>query len=288
MSTQSTRRGRFRAALTAAVIGGVAAAITLTGCGAGGDGAGGDQSLQRVLDAGTVNMGACLTQPPWGSIAADGTPEGFDVDLSQSLADFLGVKLELHEVTGAGRVPALQTGQDDVMACTFTITDERKKQVDFANPTIAAGTSLLVTKGSDITTVADLSGRKVGVTKGGTAEVLVAKLNPDADLMQFEVPSALFLALEQGQVEAVVDVASTITAEAEKNPNFQIALDGEVGDKTYFALGVAKGNDALLEKVNEFIAQFHESGEDLELYRKWFDREPTFEFIDLPDTVNVD
>lgn len=280
------KRSTARTALVTMAAGLTALTLSLSGCSApaeGGDGAAetGDGSLQQILDRGVLKVGLCLSAPPWGFINEKGAPDGFDPTVAQLLADDLGVTLETVEVNAASRVPSLQTGQVDVISCTFTITPERQQQVAFSNTLVYNGQSLLVKKGSGIETIADLAGKRVAVAKGATNGQITTDVAPEAIQQAYDTTNTEILALQQGQVDAVVESSSVVTAAAEKDPSLVVAIDGEFGPKSSYALGIALGNESLLERVNEFVKKFHEDRVGEELYEKWFGTVPTYQFKGL-------
>ena len=96
-------------------------------------------------------------------------------------------KVEFVEVTSKTRVPLLQNGKIDAVVATMTITEERKKEVDFTDVYFEAGQSLLVKKGSKIKSIDDLKkGTKVLAVKGSTSAVNIAEKAPDAEVLQYE------------------------------------------------------------------------------------------------------
>lgn len=277
---------------TGMAIAAAAALLALSGCAAGGStaengsGATGktsdDPVLQAIKDKGVINVGVCLGAPNWGLIDKDGKPAGFDIGVAELLSEHLGVKLKIVETANDGRIPSLQSGTVDVISCTFTATEARKKQVDFSDPVVYTGNSLLVRKDSNIESLNDLKGVKVGVNKGGTSIVVTTAHAPDAKQVPLDNFATDLTALKAGQVEAVIDTASVITQAANADSSLKIAVNGEVGPPGYFALGVAKGNAGLLKAVNEFVAQFHKDKSGTKLHSKWF-WEPTYEFKGLED-----
>jgi polar amino acid transport system substrate-binding protein len=260
-----------------------AAVLVLSGCSGGGAAASeGAATTVESLEAGdTLTVGVCLRTPPWGQLDAAGEPEGWDVDLVNFIGEDLGVDVEIVEVTTASRIPSLQSGKVDLISCNFTVNEERKKQIDFSDPVIYMGNSILTRADSDIETVEDLTGRTVAVTKGGTSIEIMQEANPDAVLQPYESPADSLLAVVQGQAEAKIDKDTSVALEASKNPDLKVAAAGEVGPKVEYGLGLKKGQPELLETINGSVARFHEQGVGVESYEKWFGEEPTYHFEGL-------
>jgi polar amino acid transport system substrate-binding protein len=269
--------------LTATVtVGAVVSVLATSACGGGSaQGSSSKNALEAIQDRGTITIGSCLAEPPWGLINGEGAPDGFDVDLAKAVAKDLGVKLKTVEMTSASRIPSLQSGKVDVVSCSFTVNDERKQQIDFTDPTIVQGNSLAVPKGSPIKTLADLTGKTVAVSKGGTSVAVTTAANPKAVQQPYESYSAAFLALKQHQADAMIDTSAVLDGSVAKDPSLKVVIDGKVGPTVNFALGVKKGERELLARLNKFIKQWHASKAGTALYTKWFDRQPTFEFEGL-------
>jgi polar amino acid transport system substrate-binding protein len=277
----TTEKFRFRRSAVIGVAIVAAVGLGLSGCAGGGGGGGGEDVLAKIKKSGTINVGACLSVPPYGLIDSDGKPAGFDVEVAQELAAFLDVKVNVVDVNVASRIPSLQSQKLDLISCNFTINDERKKQIDYSDVMMYSGNSLLVRKDSSLASVKDLKGHTVAVSKGGTS-VTVAKDNaPDAVQQPYETFASAVLALKQGQADSLIDIGTSVSDAAAKNPDLAIAVDGEVGPKVQFGLGVQKGQEALLTQVNAFVKKFHEEGRGKELFAKWAGVKPTFQFQGL-------
>lgn len=261
-----------------------AATLVLVGCstdsnsGSENEAGSNDQpNVQEILDRGVIKVGVCLGAPNWGFIDESGEPAGFDVDTANLLGEHLGVDVEIIETANDGRIPSIQSGAVDVISCTFTATEERKKQVDFSDAIVYTGNSVLVRSDSDISSLEDLDGVKVGVNKGGTSIAVTTANAPDAVQVPFDSFADDLTALKAGQVEAVIDTASVITQAASEDSSLKIAVDGKVGEPNYFAIGVSQDKKDVLAAVNEFVAEYHANGEGARLYEKWF-WTPTYEF----------
>lgn len=272
MSSNTTNRFRRSAVLSLAIA--ATTGLLVSGCAAGGNG----DVLETITERGEINVGVCLSVPPYGMINSAGEPDGFDIEVAKELAEFLDVDVNLVDVNVASRIPSLQSGSLDLISCNFTITEERAQQIDYSDPVMLSGNSLLVREGSDIQTLDDLAGRTVAVSKGGTSVTVANENAPDATQQPYETFASAVLALQQGQADSLIDIGTSVSDAAAKDPSLVIALDGEVGPKVQFALAVQKGQSNLLDKVNEFLADFHERGRGKELFATWAGVEPTFQF----------
>jgi len=155
-----------------------------------------------------------------------GDVEGFDIDISKELAkEILGDenKIEFKEVTSKTRIPMLNNGDIDMIVATMTISEERKKEVDFSDVYFEAGQSLLVKKGSPIKGLEDLKkGTKVLAVKGSTSAVNIRAKAPDTTVLEFENYTEAFTALKSGQGDALTTDDSILYGMADQDSNYQL------------------------------------------------------------------
>ncbi|PFG29911.1 substrate-binding periplasmic protein [Paramicrobacterium agarici] len=282
MSNSNPKRSAMRGWRPAAILASITAVALLAGCSIG-SGPGSDDNAgngasnssgstwEDIEERGVINIGVGLTTPPFGLTEKDGDPAGFDTDVAKELADFLGVKANIFEVTADGRIPSIQSGKADVISFTLTNTPERREQIDFSDPVMNTYQGVAVAESSDITSVDDLSGKTISVQKGALGATVAAKAFPDATLQQYDTAVATRLAVAQGQADAIVDSISVLSYALAKEDSSLRIVPGVVGDELQdFALGLQKDNSSLKAKVDAFLEEFHASGKGKELYEKWF------------------
>lgn len=266
-------RFRHRTRSLMVICAGVTAAASLSACSSAGGTATGSSAqsstLQQVIKRGTLNVASCLTFPPFGSLSKDNKPQGFDVDVATAMATALGVKVKVVDTTSANRIPNLQTKKVDAVVCNFTTTAERAKQVSFSDPYIVAGETLLVKKDSGISTIKDLSGKTVAVTKGSTNGDAVKAGNPQAKIQEYDTSAAAVLAVKQGQADAMVEDSNFLNYQAKLDPALKVTKDSVV-PLEYNGIGVQLGDPTWLQWVNTWLREFNTSGQADALYKKWF------------------
>lgn len=250
--------------------------MILTGCGSAPTGANTNTSqatqqqstLEKVLKNKELTAAVILSFPPFGYKDEKGDPQGYDVDMAKELAKSLGAKLNIIEVTAANRIPYLETGKADVVFGNFTRTLERAQKINFSDPYVVAGETLLVKKGSGIKGVQDLKGKTVAVVKGSTNGDIVKKFVPDAVVRFFDTSADCVLGVKNGQADAFVEDSNFIAFQAKSNPGLE-----EVGDSLipleYNAVGVRKNDQEWLNYINLFVFEMNK-GTNSELYQKWF------------------
>ena len=225
--------------------------------------------LEDIQKAGVIKVGIALTGEPIGFRDADNNPVGYDVDVAKRLADVLGVKLEITEVSGAVRITMLQSGQIDAVIANMTANLERAKAVDFTIPYLKSGIKILTREDTGVKSLADLKGKKVIVGRGTTNEQLVKKNVPDAELVYTDsfAPEAILL-LQQKRADAALEDSTLIDYAAKQNPGLISLPDIYTSDPE--AIGVAKGDPEFLRYLDMFVSFYISSGAYQENYTHWF------------------
>ncbi|MFD3837382.1 ABC transporter substrate-binding protein [Streptomyces sp. NPDC058642] len=269
MQTILGRRTRILAATTA-----TAGLVFVAGCSSDDDAGGGTKTAAggvELVKAGQLTTCTHLPYPPFQS-EIDGKVQGFDVALIDLAAKDLGVKQEILDTpfenfkTGA----FLNSGECDLAAAGMTITEERKKNVDFSDPYFDATQALLVDKGSGITSLADAKSKKVAIgAQAQTTGEDYAK-GQGFDPVSFESSDAVLNGLRSGQVKAVVIDYPVVQGWLKTKANadaFQVAEQINTGEQYGFT--VKKGNTKLLAAINKALAEAKSDGTYKTLYEKW-------------------
>ena len=238
-----------------------------------------DQSLQKVLDAGQLVLGLDDSFPPMGFRDADNNIVGFDIDVAKAVCEKLGVELVAQPIDWTAKEQELNTGNIDCIWNGFSISDERKEQVDFSIPYMDNHMTMVVRSGEGIESNADLVGKIVGVQAGSTAqEALLAETELVESLasapVEFKDNMTALMDLETGGVDAVfMDdvVANYYIAINEKN--FTVLSD--VLSEEEYAIGFRKGDTALVEAVNAALTELAEEGTLAEIATTWFGKDTT-------------
>lgn len=256
------------------------AVILLAGCGGGEDsgkdkeGGGKDKEtdvLAQVKEKDKIVFGVKNDTRLFGlKNPSTGDVEGFDIDIAKALAaEILGDenKVEFKEVTSKTRMALLNNGDIDAIVATMTITEDRKKEVDFTDVYFDAGQSLLVKKGSDIKGIDSLKGKKVLAVKGSTSSINIREKAPDAQVLEFENYSEAFAALKSGQGDALTTDDSILYGMADEDPNYEL-VGGTFTDEPY-GIAVKKGNAEFVDELNKALKSLKDSGKYDEIHDKW-------------------
>jgi putative glutamine transport system substrate-binding protein len=207
---------------------------------------------------------------------ASGKVEGFDIDIAKAVAKHIfgdETKLELKEVTSKTRITLLQNGDIDAIIATMTISDERKKQVDFSDVYFNAGQSLLVKKGSPITGLESLTpNTKVLAVKGSTSAKNIREKAPEATILEFENYQDAFNALKAGKGEALTTDNSILLGMQQQDPNYTL-VGGNFTEEPY-GIAVKKGQTELLQAINGTLKELKSNGEYDKLHEQWLGVKP--------------
>lgn len=209
-------------------------------------------SIQEIKDRGKIKIGVFSDKPPFGFVDANGKNQGFDVYIAKRFAkDLLGdeSKVEFVLVEAASRVEFLQSNKVDIILANFTVTDERKQKVDFANPYMKVALGVVSPSGSPITSVDQLKGKKLIVNKGTTAETYFTKNHPDIELLKFDQNTEAFEALKDKRGAALAHDNTLLFAWAKENAGFTVGVP-TLGSLDTIAPAVKKGNKELQDWIN--------------------------------------
>ncbi|MED1722217.1 transporter substrate-binding domain-containing protein [Brevibacillus parabrevis] len=207
---------------------------------------------------------------------ASGNVEGFDIDIAKAIAKkVLGDenKIELKEVTSKTRIPMLKNGEIDAIIATMTITEDRKKEVDFSDVYFLAGQSLLVKKDSPINGLKDLQkGMKVLTAKGSTSAKNIRASAPDVEVLEFENYAEAFTALKAGQGDALTTDNALLYGMAKQDPNYRVTE--ETFTEEPYGIAIKKGDAEFVKAVNDLLKEMKENGEYDKIYEKWIGEKP--------------
>jgi len=230
-------------------------------------------ALAGITQSKTIKIGVPTDYPPYGFAGLDMKPQGLDIDMANLVATKLGVKAELIPVVSANRIPYLQTQKVDVIISTLGRNEERAKVIDFSHAYAPFFQGVFARKDTSIKDFADLAGKTVAVTRGAMEDEMLAKLAPPTVIVKrFEDQAATTAAFAAGQTQAIGTSVSNIGVLMQKQPQLGVEFKLMLRVSPCFA-GVAKGETALLEKINEIILAAKADGTLNKLSQKWLKRE---------------
>jgi polar amino acid transport system substrate-binding protein len=224
-----------------------------------------------------LRIGMDLSYPPFEMQDQTGRPDGVGVRMAEALATRLGRELKIVPMEFSGLIPALQTGNIDLVLSSMTATDERRRTIDFSDPYAFTGLALLVRADSDIQSVADLDkpGRSLTAKTATTGQTWITRNLPAAKLVVFEDQTACVLEVVQGRADAFVYDQLSIYHYARQHPDSTRGILKPFVEESW-AIGIAKGNDELLGSVNAFISAFRAERGFEQLGERYLKQEKAF------------
>lgn len=261
MSATHARKKPFLRLAAAALA--TVAALGMAACsgGAGSDSATGAQvgerSPEQIKEAGEIVIGIFSDKAPFGYIDADGKPAGYDVVYGDRIAADLGVTAKYVPVDAAARTEVLASNKVDITLANFTVTPERAEKVDFANPYFKVSLGVVSPSSAEITDVGQLAGKTLIVTKGTTAEAYFETNHPEVKLQKYDQYSDAYQALEDGRGDAFSTDNTEVIAWAIAHPGFSVGIKS-LGETSYIAAAVKKGNAPLLDWLNNQLTELGE------------------------------
>ena len=222
-------------------------------------------TVSGAQEGGKLTIGISFDQPGLGLRDGD-TYSGFDVLTATYVAQALGVPKEnitWQRADPAEREKLLEDGDVDLVFSTYSITDERKQKVDFAGPYFLAHQDLLVRRNeTDITGPDTLNGRVLCSVTGTTSSAYVtANFLGDIQLVEKPRFSDCVEALAASEVDAVTTddvILAGFAAQPEYKGKLKVVGKGFTDE--YYGVGVPKGDDAMVAKVNEALKQYIADG----------------------------
>ncbi|MDH2428540.1 ABC transporter substrate-binding protein [Sphaerisporangium sp. TRM90804] len=265
----------------------VSAACLLSACGGGSDtsatetgapagGASASAASVKLISDGKLTTCTNLPYEPFQFKEGDKVV-GFDVDIVDLAAKKLGVTQEIVDIDFAviKSGAALATGKCDVAAAGMTITDERKKNIDFSDPYFDATQALLAKKGTGAKSLDDVKakGLKLGAQASTTGLDFVK--SKGFDPTEFADSPKELLGLQSGQADVIVQdlpVVLTWLKKPDIADKFELIASLDTGEQ--YGVGLKKGNTELLKVINEEIAKAKSDGTYEQIYVKWFGKKP--------------
>ena len=218
------------------------AAVMLCACG------GSDNKLVMATNA---------AFPPYESVEGSQIV-GIDPEIAKLIADDLGMELVIEDMAFDSIIAAVQSGKADIAMAGMTVTEDRKQNIDFSDPYTEAAQVIVVRKDSDVAGPDDLTGKSIGVQIGTTGDIYAEDIE-GATIERYSKFFEAINALSQGKIDAVI---------VDREPGKVFVSDSDdlkMVDEEFtveeYAIGVAKNNTELLNKINESLKKLKDSGE---------------------------
>lgn len=253
--------------LTATLLTSLIIAIGLTGCKKKENSL---NTIEQIKKNDVIRIGVFGDKPPFGYIDNQGHHQGFDIEIAKYLAqDLLGSsdKIQFITVEAANRVEYLQSDKVDIILANFTQTPARAEVVDFAQPYMNVALGVVSREGNTINNVDELKDKTLIVNRGTTADIFFTRNYPEIKLLKFEQNTEAFDALRDNRGDALAHDNMLLFAWAKENPGFTVGIK-TLGDLDFIAPAVKKGNEVLLNWLNEDLKVIAKDGRLIKAYEK--------------------
>lgn len=259
----------------------LALTLFLTGCGEKES----EKKVETTPEKKVLKVGMELAYPPFEMSEKDGTPSGVSVDFAKALGESLGREVVIENIAWDGLIPSLKTGKVDLIISSMTITEERKKSIDFSIPYAQSSLAILANKDSGVKSIDDLNvaGKKVAVKKGSTGHIYAKDNLPNAEVLVFDKEAACVLEVVQGKADGFIYDQLTIYKNYAKNMDTTVPLLKSF-QKDFEYWGVAlRQNDPLKADVDAFIKKAKEDGTFATFANKYLtEAKKTFDELGIP------
>lgn len=198
---------------------------------------------------------------------------GFDIDILDAVAKELNLEYKLQPMDFNGIIPAIQTKNVDMALAGITITEERRKAVDFSDGYYDSGFLLMVPTDSDIQNYEGLKGKTLALKMGTSAAQYADEHFKETKVTLFPNIDNAYLELQTGRVDAAMHDTPNVLYYIKTAGNGRVKAVGEQMMAHEYGIAFPKGSE-LVEPVNKALANMKEDGRYNEIYKKWFDTEP--------------
>ena len=211
-----------------------------------------------TVTPGKLTMSTNAAFPPYESTDDNGNFVGIDIDVAAAIAEKLGLELQVDDMDFDAALLAAQNGKSDLVMAGVTVTEDRQLVMDFSDSYATGIQSIIVKEDSDIATPDDLADKMIGTQRGTTGYIYCSDDFGDEHVTPYDDGLTAVQALVNGQVDAVVIDNAPAKEFVEANPGLKI-LDTAYAEEDY-AIGVAKGNTAMLDAINGALEELKNDG----------------------------
>ena len=211
----------------------------------------------KTVTEGVLTMSTNAAFPPYESTDDSGNVVGIDADIAAAIAEKLGLKLQIDDMDFDGALAAPQSGKSDIVMAGVTVNEDRLLTLDFTESYATGVQVVIVPEGSDVT-LDNLGEQQIGTQRGTTGYIYCTDDYGEDHVVAYDDAIAAVKALNNGQIDCVVIDSPPAQELVKANPGLTI-LDTEYVTEDY-AIGVAKGNTALLDAVNGALKELVEDG----------------------------
>lgn len=244
--------------------------FVMVGCSNSNDSLENLNSLEKVQENKELLIGLNDTYPPMEFRDESHNLVGFDIDLGNEIAKKLGVQAKFVANDWKGIIPSLKSSKYDMILSTMTITEERKKEIDFSQPYLVGGQKIVVkSDNNSIKNVDDLKNKVVGVQLGTTGDIAAQKIEGIKDIKKYEGVTEAFNDLSIGRLDAVITDDQVGRYYLKETGENLVVLDAKLSEENV-GIGFRKDELELKNEVQKAINELIEDGVMSQLSEKWF------------------
>ena len=239
-------------------------------------------ALALTAQAADLKVAIDPTYEPFTYKTADGKPTGFDVDIANAICAEMKRNCVFVEQVWDSMIPGLQARKYDVVVSSLSITEERKRVIDFSDRYYKTPSAIVVKKGTAYANPASLKGKRIGVLKGSTQEKwAMGELKPaGVTVVPYEAQDQVYLDIKAGRLDG------TVADKVEVHGGFLRKPEGKdygyVGPDQYetkyygdgIGIGMRKGQKDLKDQINKAIKTIRSNGTYNTIAKKYFDFDP--------------
>ena len=211
----------------------------------------------KTVESGKLIMSTNAAFPPYEMVADDGSFEGIDVEVAGAIAEKLGLELVVDDMDFDAALLAVQQNKSDIVMAGVTVTEDRQLVMNFSDSYATGVQVVIVKEGSDVT-LDNLGEKMIGTQRGTTGYIYTSDDYGDDHVTAYDNGASAVQALINGQVDCVVIDSAPAEAFVAANAGLTI-LDTEYVTENY-AIGVNKDNTALLDTINQVLAELIADG----------------------------
>lgn len=228
------------------------------------------KSDSLTVEEGKLIMATNATFPPY-EYKEGKDIVGIDAEIAGLIADKLGLELEIADIEFDSIIPGVQKGKYDMGMAGMTVTDERKEMVSFSDSYAKGVQVVIIPENSDITSIDDLEGKKIGVQQATTGDIYASDDYGDENVTKYANGNLAVEGLKAGKVDCVIIDNEPAKAYVKANEGLKI-LDTSYADEDY-AIAFNKDNAELQKKVNDALKELIADGSVQKIVDKYISAE---------------
>ncbi|KAB7705598.1 transporter substrate-binding domain-containing protein [Bacillus aerolatus] len=229
--------------------------------------------MDRIEETKVLKVGFEGTFPPFNFLDDKQKYQGFDVDISNEIAKRLGTETEFVATKWDSLIGGLKSDKFDIIIGQMTVTEERKKSVDFTDPYVVTGSVLITRKDTNnVKKLEDIKGKNVGVG-GGTTFEEVARSVDGANVKLYKAVNDYVQDLANKRLDVIINDQLLMSYNI-KEQKLPLKISSDILNKDEIGMAVKKGNEDFVKEVNTILVDMKADGTYDKIYKKWFGTKP--------------